>query len=261
MTDMFKGDDAALIDSINAAIELNRDGAMVPRIPTMAIELLASAAARLARPTDDAALVKSLDLAFLADLEKEAHQELDAHQEWLNEHPDEPDPDVDWVGVDPKTLISMVAACRALAARGADHSPEAGTMVSGAGQGEAVSWPSACDGVEQPAFEAWAKIQRFDMAEHPLHYLFLDAKTDAARDAWKAGLTYAVERMKSAPPLVEANRGPTEDGIVQVLRDENPLFCGRNCEREMTDADAEVWYRDAARAILALPAAPSLGEG
>ncbi len=63
MTDMFKGDDAGLIESINAAIELNRDGAMTPRIPTMAIELLTSAAVRLARATDDASLVKGETLS------------------------------------------------------------------------------------------------------------------------------------------------------------------------------------------------------
>ncbi len=75
---------------------------------------------------------------------------------------------------------------------------------SGSGRDEAALpeavWPGTCDGVEQEAFEAWAKTRRFDMTEHPLHYLFMDPKTDAARDAWKAGLTHAVERMKAAPP-------------------------------------------------------------
>lgn len=50
--------------------------------------------------------------------------------------------------------------------------------------------PADCDGKEQPAFEAWAKSQRYDMHEHPLHYLFMDPKTAAARAGWKAALAY-----------------------------------------------------------------------
>jgi hypothetical protein len=53
-----------------------------------------------------------------------------------------------------------------------------------------LNMPAVCDGKEQYAFEAWAKSQNFDMDEHPLHYLFLDAKTDAARQAWKAAIEY-----------------------------------------------------------------------
>jgi hypothetical protein len=50
--------------------------------------------------------------------------------------------------------------------------------------------PAVCEGAEQLAFEAWAKAQGFDVTEHPLHYLFLDAKTYAARQAWKAAIDY-----------------------------------------------------------------------
>ncbi|NTG20041.1 hypothetical protein G6L00_06235 [Agrobacterium rhizogenes] len=50
--------------------------------------------------------------------------------------------------------------------------------------------PAICDGKEQYAFEAWAKSKGFDMHEHPLHYLFMDTKTDAARQAWKAAIQY-----------------------------------------------------------------------
>lgn len=66
--------------------------------------------------------------------------------------------------------------------------------------GVAVAWPKTCDGIEQPAFEEWAKSEGFDMAEHPIHYLFTDPETAAARIAWKAGLLHAVERMKAAHP-------------------------------------------------------------
>ena len=68
--------------------------------------------------------------------------------------------------------------------------------VAGAGG----AWPKTCDGIEQPAFELWAKSEGFDMNEHPIHYIFTDPETAAARIAWKAGLVHAVERMKAAPP-------------------------------------------------------------
>lgn len=65
---------------------------------------------------------------------------------------------------------------------------------------EPVAWPGLCDGIEQDAFEAWAKSEHFDMAQHPLHWLFLNPRTDASRSGWKAGLVYAVERMKLTAP-------------------------------------------------------------
>lgn len=55
--------------------------------------------------------------------------------------------------------------------------------------------PKRCDGIEQPAFEEWARAQGYDMTEHPLHYLFLDAKTDAARQGRAAGLKHASDRI------------------------------------------------------------------
>ncbi|MCJ2084198.1 hypothetical protein [Methylobacterium sp. J-090] len=48
-----------------------------------------------------------------------------------------------------------------------------------------------CLDEEIEAWETWAKDQKFDMEEHPLHYLFMDAKTAAARHGWKAGLAFA----------------------------------------------------------------------
>lgn len=50
--------------------------------------------------------------------------------------------------------------------------------------------PDNCDGKEQEAFEVWAKSQGYDMHEHPLHYLFLDPKTNAAREAWNECIRY-----------------------------------------------------------------------
>lgn len=49
----------------------------------------------------------------------------------------------------------------------------------------------SCSPDEIQAWEDWARNEDFDMAEHPLHYLFLDAKTAAARRGWKAGLAFA----------------------------------------------------------------------
>lgn len=67
-----------------------------------------------------------------------------------------------------------------------------------------VEWPATCDGMEQEAWEAWARVQRFDMSEHPMHYLFLNERTDAARQGWKGVLVYAVEQMKQRVHVVEA---------------------------------------------------------
>ncbi len=66
-------------------------------------------------------------------------------------------------------------------------------------QAQPVEWPATCDGHEQEAWEAWAKSERHDMSEHPLHYLFLNERTNAARQGWKAGLVYAVAQMQQRP--------------------------------------------------------------
>lgn len=65
--------------------------------------------------------------------------------------------------------------------------------------------PQDCDGKEQLAFEAWAGSNRYDMHEHPLHYLFMDAKTNAARQGWKAALQYVRDQFPAAPAKQEAS--------------------------------------------------------
>jgi hypothetical protein len=55
---------------------------------------------------------------------------------------------------------------------------------------------ASCEG-EQEHFETWAKSQQYEMREHPLHYLFLDAKTNAARQGWKAALRYVTTALPS----------------------------------------------------------------
>lgn len=55
---------------------------------------------------------------------------------------------------------------------------------------EAGNALESCKG-EQHEFEAWAHRHHYDMAEHPLHYLFTDQRTNAARQGWKAGVAHA----------------------------------------------------------------------
>ena len=85
--------------------------------------------------------------------------------------------DRDWDGV--------TAFCFKLVA----HPPADAAAVAGEGK-----WPATCDGIEQDAFEAWAKGERFVMDTHPIHWLFLNSETNAARKGWKAGLVHAAER-------------------------------------------------------------------
>ncbi|NTE68387.1 hypothetical protein G6M85_22595 [Agrobacterium tumefaciens] len=59
--------------------------------------------------------------------------------------------------------------------------------------------PQDCERKEELAFETWASSQHYDMHEHPLHYLFLDPKTDAARQGWKAALQYVRDDFAAAP--------------------------------------------------------------
>ncbi|CEQ38291.1 hypothetical protein [Pseudomonas phage vB_PaeM_PAO1_Ab04] len=60
------------------------------------------------------------------------------------------------------------------------------------------SVPDVCDGKEQDAFEEWAKKEGLDTSCHPMHWLFLDAKTNSARQGWKAALRY-VRAQVAAP--------------------------------------------------------------
>lgn len=61
--------------------------------------------------------------------------------------------------------------------------------------------PGNCDGKEQEAFEAWAQSEEMDMQVHPLHYLFLDRRTDAARRAWNECIRYCRSQVEARPPV------------------------------------------------------------
>ena len=61
---------------------------------------------------------------------------------------------------------------------------------------------SSCSGEEIAAWEAYGHRAMLDMTEHPLHYLFLDDRTAAARGGWKAGIAWALSLLpdeSSAP--------------------------------------------------------------
>ncbi|TZG25632.1 hypothetical protein [Sphingomonas montanisoli] len=68
--------------------------------------------------------------------------------------------------------------------------------------GEAVI--RTCDGKEQDAFEEWAASQNMDTKTHPIHWLFLDPKTSAARQGWRGATEYWAARMKDAAPTPDA---------------------------------------------------------
>lgn len=66
--------------------------------------------------------------------------------------------------------------------------------------GDAVeALPEVCDGKEQYAFEEWAKSNRMEMREHPIYFIFLDERTDAARKGWEAGIEYCRKAALQTP--------------------------------------------------------------
>lgn len=61
------------------------------------------------------------------------------------------------------------------------------------------------NGVEQQAFEDWAQDNNYDMHQHPLHWLFLNPKTDAARQGWKGAMGHVKEQIKARRAAQEAS--------------------------------------------------------
>jgi hypothetical protein len=59
--------------------------------------------------------------------------------------------------------------------------------------------PKSNDGKEQDAFEEWARGQGYAMDTHPIHWLFLDSRTAAARDGWRSALDYVTQSLAAAP--------------------------------------------------------------
>jgi hypothetical protein len=66
--------------------------------------------------------------------------------------------------------------------------------------------PDDNDGIEQDAFEEWAAKERFSMEQHPLHWLFLDRETSAARRGWRGALQHANKRILSLLAELDASK-------------------------------------------------------
>ncbi|HEJ9850718.1 TPA: hypothetical protein SMN88_000597 [Pseudomonas aeruginosa] len=78
------------------------------------------------------------------------------------------------------------------------------------------SVPDVCDSKEQNAFEEWASKEGMNMERHPLHWLFLDAKTYSARQGWKAALKYA-RNMLAAAPVCRLSRSALTEAQMRRL--------------------------------------------
>lgn len=69
---------------------------------------------------------------------------------------------------------------------------------------------------ESEAFEEYAKENKFNMSQHPLHYLFLERETDHARHVWKAAIDYAKRNTRADKPTCE----PTvAEGMLEGMAD------------------------------------------
>lgn len=44
---------------------------------------------------------------------------------------------------------------------------------------------------EQEAFEKFAESEGCDMSQHPLHYIFLNSKTNALRAGWRSAIVFS----------------------------------------------------------------------
>lgn len=114
--------------------------------------------------------------------------------------------------------------------RDAEHTPSPQSVVV------PVDVVAACGG-EQEHFEAWAKLYRYDMSQHPLHYIFTDPKTDAARMGWKAALAYVHD---AAEPLAAAPAPSSLAGgeVLEALLDH---IDSQTCTHENTKRGGTIW--------------------
>jgi hypothetical protein len=63
---------------------------------------------------------------------------------------------------------------------------------------EGSALPDVCDGKEQDAFEQFLRDRKMSTITHPIHWLFLDAKSYAAREAWKAAISYCRKEVEGS---------------------------------------------------------------
>jgi hypothetical protein len=86
------------------------------------------------------------------------------------------------------------------------------------------------------AFVRWAEKAGYDMTCHPLHFLFLDQKTNAARMGWKA----AVEHYNPQPAQPKAEK--QEQGEPVAIIEE--LIPNTDCElRAVRWLDVEASFK------------------
>jgi hypothetical protein len=118
----------------------------------------------------------------------------------------------------------------------------------------AASTSPAGEEREQDAFEAWAGANGYDMAQHPLHYLFLDRDTSMARKAWSAAIAWAARHglridhdgyvrpsPSSREPVAYRYRYPTGDGTHVWRFDPGPVNGGSPVETQpLYTAEAEL---------------------
>ncbi|HGN3927047.1 TPA: hypothetical protein ACQTY9_001449 [Pseudomonas aeruginosa] len=115
------------------------------------------------------------------------------------------------------------------------------------------SVPDVCDSKEQNAFEEWASKEGMNMERHPLHWLFLDAKTYSARQGWKAALKYA-RNMLAAAPVCRLSRSALTEAQMRRLYENST-----ETENERLGFEAFARLIRRAEAVHQIAAAPAQG--
>ncbi|MER1013934.1 hypothetical protein AAA583_23105 [Pseudomonas aeruginosa] len=115
------------------------------------------------------------------------------------------------------------------------------------------SVPDVCDSKEQNAFEEWASKEGMNMECHPLHWLFLDAKTYSARQGWKAALKYA-RNMLAAAPVCRLSRSALTEAQMRRLYENST-----ETENERLGFEAFARLIRRAEAVHQIAAAPAQG--
>jgi len=112
-------------------------------------------------------------------------------------------------GSDGKTLIAVETK------RNFTIHPQTTAPQPSVGEQALPPLPRSNDGKEQEAFEVWATSEQYEMETHPLHWLFLNKRTYAARQGWKAALEY-VSKAMNAPSREEATAAQADDSFKPV---------------------------------------------
>lgn len=89
---------------------------------------------------------------------------------------------------------------------------------------------------EVAAFEAWAMAARYDMTTHSLHWLFLNERTYAARQGWKAALEF-MRKPRAAQPAEGSALVARTDEIWrnEVARLEHELVVSKRGNKMLLD--------------------------